>query len=218
MGTDLAQHTNGNVPALYDPASSIDAEDIEFPRLFIAQGSHGFVQEELVRRGSLVLATSGSDPDPNILTLPGDKDGVKLHVLTLRKTKSLTDAEGNLQRFDFNDPDVPPEAWTVYHYLVALPGIEDDIPVKWILTKSGKPAAQKMNTVLARSAGTQPVFKSQFTLRTSERNDQARSYRWHVPVIVPSEPSDGDLVVAERLFTMAQGVNHQRVVENEPAI
>lgn len=189
------------VPALYDPASSIDAEDIEFPRLYIAQGTHGFVQAELVRRGSLVLATSGDDPDPRILTQPGDVKGIDLSVLALRKSKSVS-VDGELIRFNFDDPDVPPKAWTVYTYFIALPGIEDDVPVKWILTRSGKPAAQKINTVLARTAGSQPMFRSAFNLTTAERVDVQKGHRWHVPRIKPVEESDEFFEVAKGLSGM----------------
>ena len=217
MGHELAE-VNSAVPALYDPASSIDADDIEFPRLYIAQGTHGFVQAELVRRGSLVLATGGDDPDPVVLANPGDSVGVDFHVLALRKSKSVS-VNGELVRFNFDDPDVPPEAWTVYTYFVALPGNEDDVPVKWILTRSGKPAAQKINTVLARTAGEQPPFMAGFNVTTSERHDAQRGHRWHVPRIKPIEASDSGIAVAERLFKMVN--QNQRAVsasDNDPAI
>jgi hypothetical protein len=142
---------------------------------------------------------------------------VDFNVLALRKSKSIS-VNGELVRFNFDDPDVPPEAWTVYTYFVALPGNEDDVPVKWILTRSGKPAAQKINTVLARTAGEQPSFMSGFNLTTSERHDAQRGHRWHVPRVKQIEPSEAELAVAERLYKMVnQGPARARHAD-EPAI
>lgn len=216
MGTELTEG-HSNVPALYDPSTSIDADDIEFPRLYIAQGTHGFVQAELVRRGSLVLATSGDDPDPVVLAQPNDPTGINFLVLALRKSKSIS-VNGELVRFNFNDPDVPPEAWTVYTYFIALPGIEDDVPVKWILTRSAKPAAQKINTVLARTAGQQPSYMSEFNLTTAERHDVQKGHRWHVPRVKPVEPIEGDVAIAAELFKMVNVRNTATVADSDPAI
>lgn len=216
MGTDI-DRSQSSVPALYDPASSIDADDIEFPRLYIAQATHQFVQDGLAKSGALVLASGGDDPDPVILAQPGDSKGVDLHILSLRKSKSDS-VDGELVRYNFDDPDVPPTAWTVYTYFVALPGVEDDVPVKWILTRSGKPAAQKMNTVLARAAGSAPPFMTAFNLTTAERRDAAKGHRWFVPRVKPIEPSEDAVAVAGKLFDLVNRSGAASRQDTEPAI
>ena len=152
-----------------------------------------------------------------ILAEPGGQKGVDLHILSLRKSKSVS-VDGELVRYNFDDPDVPADAWTVYTYFVALPGVENDVPVKWILTRSGKPAAQKMNTVLARVAGAAPPFMTAFNLTTQERRDAAKGHRWFVPRVKPIEPSEDAIAVAGKLFDLVNRSGAAQRVDNDPAI
>ncbi len=227
MGNEVAVQAGG-VPALaHDPASQITAEDISFPRLYIAQDMHDQVQEGLVKRGSIFVASGSEDPAPNVVagagkTLDGktgDQKGVDFYVLALKKGKSIS-VDGNLFTYAFDDPDAPEKCWVTYTYLIAAPGVDEVIPLRWLLTRTGRPTAQRINQVLALSGGQKPSYTNGFNLTTKEtKNDKGRFF---VPVVKPIEPTDEALTIAERQFQQFAAAEQRAAVSrpatDEPAI
>jgi hypothetical protein len=195
MSTELA-NTKGSVPALrHDPSTQIERTDLALPRLYIAQDMHSAVQEGFVKRGSIFVATDSEDPSPDVLSPPGG-DGVRFYYLGLRKGKSLS-VNGELFTYRYDDPDAPAEAWTTYTYFVYLPAYADDLPVRWLLTRTGRPTAQKINTVLARQAGKGPLHEVAFEVTAFQKqNDKGKFF---VPRVQPTEARANEVEIAADL-------------------
>ena len=212
-GTDLAEQQSA-VPALYDGASQITAEDIEFPRLYIAQPGHSFTVEGIAQYGDLVLAAGKDDPDAQVIfpyvEKPKDDEGVLIHPLALRKSLS-DDSTGELVRYRIDDESAPASAWTVYTYFLALPGVEEDVPVKWLTWRTRKPAAQKINTRLAKTSGQHPMYANAFLLTSARRHNTVEDYRWSIPRVRPVDADEDNIKIAEPLYAMVN--QNRRAVE-----
>jgi hypothetical protein len=143
---------------------------------------------------------------------------VDFYVLDLKKGKSLS-VDGNLFTYAFDDPDAPEKCWTTYTYLIAAPAVSEQIPLRWLLTRTGRPTAQRINQVISLNAGQKPIYACGFNLTTKEtKNDKGRFF---VPVVTPIEPTDEGLKVAEQLYTLyAQAAQRavSKPASDEPAI
>jgi hypothetical protein len=198
-GTEIAEQQKGQVPALVNPNSALTGEDLAPPRLYVGQAISNAVQDGLVQAGAIFVAQDSDDPDPQVLAEKGSEDGVLFHVLALRKGKSISE-NGELRTFRFDDPDAPAEAWTTYTYALLVPDYDTVLPVRWLLTRTGRPAAQKINTVLFRQAGDQPSYAVAFRVTTVERsNDRGRYF---VPRVHPAEATDENIEAAAKLATV----------------
>src|ERR1700761_6772106 len=164
MSTEVAERA-ASVPSLRPtPALQLDAEDLQISRFYAAQFMSKPVQDGLVKPGSLFVSTGQDDPEPVEPWKLGSKDqGVLVHVLSLRKGKSVV-IDGELQLFDYDSPDAPADAWVTYNYMIALPEVDEDLPYKWLLSRSSKPAAAKINTVLAKNAISGPAWNTAFRI------------------------------------------------------
>lgn len=192
--TEVATTAPAGVPDLVStPATSIGAEDIVVPRIYIGQFMSEAVQQQLVKMGDLFYAASSDDPDPQVLDQP-----VRFHVLHLRKTKSFSPAPGApLELYDYDDPNAPEKAWVVYNYTFCLPEVDTDMPFKMLLTRTGRPAAQKINTALLRNATAGPAWVNAFELSTAERKNEKGKFA--VAQVKLVEPRQEDVEAAAAL-------------------
>lgn len=199
MSTEIAE-SKGSVPALAStPATEITAEDVALPRLYLGQYMSQHVQEDIVAPGSIYTALSNDDPDPSVLWEQGDDDGVLFHVLALRKGKSIS-VDGELQLFAFDDPDAPADAWTTYNYVIVLPQHNSEVPYKWLLTRTGRPAAQQINMVLKMNEARGPAFEQAFEVKAAPRqNDKGKFF---VPRVGPAEATPEGKAIAEKLVAL----------------
>lgn len=150
------------------PALDITAEDVALPRLHIGQFSSKAVQAKLVEAGTLYYASGQDDPDPQTIPTP-----LTFYVIGLRKGKSIVE-DGNLQRYDYLDPDAPAGCNVTYDYSLAIPSVDASMPFKWLLTKSATPAARNMNLVLAKA--TRPHWEFAFSAVLAERENPKGKY------------------------------------------
>ena len=110
----LARKARTQLPDLYQPpAMDIGAEDLIMPRLYIGQGLSVAVTEGDAKIGDLYIANGKDDPEPNIVWRQGDEGGVLFSVLGLKRGKSLQ-VDGELETWDYYDPEAPAEARTTY--------------------------------------------------------------------------------------------------------
>jgi hypothetical protein len=184
MTQELATQAQGGVPALaYSPTQEMTSEDIALPKLKIGQGMTGHVQEGRVKAGSIFTELSADDPDPVVLSectsyKDGAKDPVTFYVLGWpRKGKSLS-SDGELETWDFNDPEAPKEAWTTYGYTIVVPDFEDQLPFKMLLTRTNTPAAKQINLILQKAAAFGDPSEVAFELTTAFREKD--SHKWHI--------------------------------------
>lgn len=215
--TEIAE-TGSQVPALVPtPAETIGAEDVALPRLYLGQFMSEHVQEKRVEAGSIFTALGKDDPDPEVLWTPGDDDGVKFHVLGLRKGKSISEG-GELVLFDYNDPDAPPDAWVTYNYTIVLPDHDKEMPYKWLLTRTGKPSAQRINMVIVKNEAKGPAHELAFEVKTTPRENDKGKY--FVPSIHHVEADADDVKVAEELLKLisTDPATEQQSSQAEPSI
>lgn len=216
--TEVTEATKGSVPALvHQPALEIEAEDVALPRMYIGQYMSDHVKDKSsdVAAGDIFSAVGSDDPDPQVL-FDGDGEGVLIHVLGLRKGKSLS-VDGELETWSYDDPDAPAEAWTTYNYFVFLPEVDQDVPYKWLLTRTGKPAAQQINTVLKRAEGRGPSWSVAFRVTTAQRKNRKGEY--FVPRVRQVDAEEDHVAQAEKLAQMIAGVSAEaQATGDEPAI
>lgn len=216
--TEVTEATKGSVPALiHQPALEIEAEDVALPRMYLGQFTSDHVKDKStdVAPGDIFTATGSEDPEPKVLW-NGEGDGVLFYVLGMRKGKSLS-VDGELETWTFDDPDAPVEAWTTYNYFLYLPEVDQDVPYKWLCTRSAKPAAQQINTVLKRAEGKGPSWSIAFRVVTAHRKKGQNE--WFVPRVHQVEADEEQVAQAERLAEMLAGVSAEaQATGDEPAI
>lgn len=157
-------------------ASQITAADLAVPRLYVANSLSQARQSGLVNEGDIYLALSADDDEPEILYEAGsDASGVLVHVLDMFKGLSVR-ADGEVTSYAFDDPNAPADADTTYNYTVFLPEVDNELPAKMLLSRSGSGTARKINTVLLRSARDLP--ETAFRLTSTKR--QKDRHTWHV--------------------------------------
>lgn len=205
------------------PALTITAEDIALPRIYLGQFMSQAVQDGLVKAGQIFSATGADDPDPTILWSSDGKgvfkDGVPFHVLTIKKGKSWTAGPGEeLQLFDYDDPAAPADAWVTYGYVVSIPDVDDQVPFKLLLTRTGKPAALQINTVLLKNVVGGPSWNTEFILTTAARENNKGKF--FVPRAAVGNATPTSIAIAEKIgLDLNQSPSVERSAPGEqPAI
>lgn len=225
MATEVAVREEAQVPALVQPhvPLEIDSSDVALPRLYIGQYMSDAVQEGTVAAGDIYVAAGKDDPDPEVLAKApkGDKgvdpaDGPVIYVLGMYKGKSVQE-NGELVLFDFNDPNAPAEAWTTYNYLITIPDHDEDVPYKWLVTRSSTPAAKQINTVLKKNERNGPPWLNAFKLGSVFKSNTKGKF--YVARVLPAEATDEGKAVAEKLSQMVAGTTTDvAATGDEPAI
>ncbi|MGZ6570497.1 MAG: hypothetical protein ACXVHB_05790 [Solirubrobacteraceae bacterium] len=225
-GKAVAERVAPAVPALAPtPATTITAEDIAVPRLYVANYMSEAFKRKRVDFGDVYLAQGADDTDPQVLwSLDSNEPGVLVHVLHLRKARSWDGGVkgGPLDTWSFEDPAAPQEAWTTYTYTLCLPEVDAEMPARMLLTKSGKPVAQKINTVLARNAAQGPSFINAFRLTSAKR--QKDQNEWAIFQAQSTQADPDHVRQAGELFTLLapgfeqQGSRQSTTTGDEPEI
>jgi len=214
--TEVAEREAAQVPALRPtPALEIEAQDIALPRLYIGQFMSKAVQDQIVKAGAIYSATGQDDPDPQVLWNQGDSDGVRFYVLSLRKGKSIQD-NGELVLFDYDDPNAPADAWVTYNYAVAVPSVEEDVPFKLLLTRTGTPAARNINLILKKNATRNPAWATAFNLTAAPRENAKGKF--FVARVSQVEAVKAEVETAEQLALMLAAAPIEVQATEQPAI
>ncbi len=180
------------LPALVNPNAealgNIDSGDIALPRLYRGDYNSTAVKDDVVPKGCIYVASGPDDPDPQVIAA-AEGEKVLAHVLKAWKGKSANlDDAGNVVKnggrfttWAFNDPDAPEGANTDFHYIVMLPDVDPDVPVKFTLAKTSVPAARKINFLLLKNAEV-PVYSLAFELNTKkrEKSSDGENFRWFI--------------------------------------
>jgi hypothetical protein len=208
--TAVEKAAPAGVPALASTPSvslELDSADVSLPRIRIAQGQSVAVQDGLVTLGDIFASTGKDDPDPVVLTGFGeDAPGVLVHVLAVKKGKSLT-IDGELNTWSFNDPDAPVDARTTYDYTVVLPEVDPDVPYKFLLSGTSTPAAKTINTILLKNADRGPSYTLAFRFRTAKRETSkgGQTYKYYVARVRQEDAKDAHVQLASDLAGMIAG-------------
>lgn len=217
----VAERPASQVPALRPTpsvANEIGADDIALPRIYVGQFMSAAVQEQLVKMGDIYTATGADDPDPQVhWTIGSEEPGLLFYVLVLTKKKSFSEQGGELQLWDYDDPSADPRAWVTYNYVVYCPTIDDAVPCKLLLTRTGRPAALQINTVLKKNSITGPMYLNAFRLTSSARENAKGKYA--IARVAGVKADAKQVKAAERLaIQMSAAVTEHGATGEEPAI
>jgi hypothetical protein len=216
MASKAVERASTQVPDLVrTPAMTLTSDDIALPRIYIGQFMSAAVQGQLVKAGQIFAATSGDDPDPQVLWTKGDDEGVLLHVIGLRKAKSFSEG-GELQLFDFDDPNAPSDSWVTYNYMLALPEVDSDLPYKLLLTRTGRQTALKINTVLQKNSISGPMWNQAFRLTAAERENNKGKF--YVAQAAQVEATATNIEIAANLASQITSAPVTASRSEEPAI
>lgn len=190
--------TEAQPPALQYEASNIelDSRDIKLPKLKLGQK---MTKGEPVPFGCIFTTTGQDDPSPEVLYEAGAKEGVKFHVLGLRKGLSWQNSDNDLETTYFGDPEAPPEAWTTYTYTVMVAG-DHTLPYDFLITRSGTPQAKTINLILAQQSGRGPAYEVAFEMTTKEKEN--KHGKWVIPQVKVVEAKKEDVEAAANLASL----------------
>jgi len=220
--TAVEQAASTAVGSLYQPQPlDFDSDDITLPRIRIGQGLSGAVTDGAVKLGALYAATGQDDPDPEILVEPGaaPEEGFLFHVLDVKKGKSLN-VGGDLETWDFYDPEAPPEAKTTWDFSIVLPEHKDgaDVPFKFLLKGSSAGAAKLIYTTIIRNEGRGPRYLLAFRA-TSKVRVNKNNQKYGVAVVRQVEADAANVAIAEKLAIMIAGTQAEvQATGDKPAI
>lgn len=179
--------TGGGVPELYRPpvSAGLDASDIRLPKVKIGHYSTPQVQEGLAQPGDIFTHLTKEDATVLRTAKPkvGVEDPLEFYVLNVRKGWSLS-TDGDLQSWSFDDPNRDPDAWLTYTYAIAIPEFDEELPYDFLITKSGKPAANLINLLLKRHETHGSASELAFHLRTKYRENEKG--KWYVASVTPA--------------------------------
>lgn len=209
--TDLAT-TGDNLPDLVDPRKSedIDARDIALLRLYRGEKSAAAVDNDLVPKGCIYLATDGDDDDPEVLIdkavdIDTAKEGVLIHVLHAWKGWNYTDPQTKeFFSYRWDDPNRHPESRKAYHYMVVLPEWDDAVPVKLTLAKSSKRVGDRVNYQLLKHEGADHEVAFRLSLKERTKTDNGQTNRWYVWVAKSVDADKKHVKAAAELVDFAK--------------
>lgn len=162
--TEIATIPAAALPGLYE---TMDTDDRMTPSLYLMQGLSAMVQAGTARPGDAVLALGNEDPDPVFLIGgPEKRDHFVGYILSRTKSYARFAQGEDMQWMDkaefeaaraLGDRDV----WAVYRYVLAIPSVDDVLPARLMLTRTGGTiVARQLNTFIdrsIRSGSTDPV-------------------------------------------------------------
>ncbi len=233
--TEVAVPDVPQLPALVNPNAdalgNLDGGDVTLPRLYKGEYQSALVQDDVVPKGCIFVATGKDDPDPQVIAKLGEK--ILVHVLRAWKGKSaniddagrVVKSGGTFTTWAFNDPTAPEGANVDFHYVVLLPDVDPDVPVKLTMAKTSVPAAKKINFLLLKVT-TLPPYRLAFELNTKPREKSAdgQTYKWYVwearAVEAKPENIEAAAVMAEMIATTPQrnDIEATVVASDAPAI
>jgi hypothetical protein len=179
---------DGATPAYYGGRESIvPEEDLALPQLRIGHSSSLCVQEGDVPFGALYVAYDAADPEPQVLFRPGEKAGVRVHVLGKRSVWCFNDEETDKYTVrDVRESPAPPvpDAQRGYEFAILIPAYDMTLPAVWLVKSSAMACGKRILTTIMRDGG--PPSRMCFELTTVARQNERG--RWFVPQAVSVKP------------------------------
>jgi len=213
------------------PASTITAEDIAIPTLYMGQRSQTIVDGGLASKGDIYAALGQSDNEPEILWESDSKSpGVLIVPLFMFKSWSFSPGPGApLEMWPFEAkgreyPDGPPltdrdpkkRAYLVYNYTLYLPEVNPEMPYKTRFYRSGAPAAQKINQVLSLNHEL-PSYHFGWRWTTATQTKQGVG-SYTIPQLTREDPSEDQVAGAKALHDLLiPGLLSRQQMETEQA-
>jgi hypothetical protein len=215
--TEVTKPAPAGVPALTPtPSLDVDKNDVALPKLKLGHPQNAAVVDGLVPAYSIFSTLGADDAEPQVLHELDKGEGVLIHVLGLRKRKSIVldsngqptkERDGELYIWDFHDPEAHPLAKTNYTFDLCLPEVDPDVPYTLFLKATATPAARNIITVLLKNQERGPSYANAFRLATKKGSKD--EFRWVVPIVRQVEADDANV--------QASSVLSELVNANPPA-
>lgn len=179
------------VPSLAPtPSLDVDKNDVALPKIKLGHPQNAAVVDGLVPAYSIFATLGSDDAEPQVLHEVDKGEGVLIHVLNVRKRKSIVldsngqptkERDGELCIWDFHDQDAHPLAKTNYTFDLCLPEVDPGVPYTLFMKATATPAARNIITVLIKAEDRGPSYINAFRLTTKKGSKD--EFRWVVPIV-----------------------------------
>lgn len=195
------------------PASTITAEDIAIPTIYMGHRAQSLVEAGFAKAGDIYAALGQDDSEVEILwEAKTAGEGVLILPLFMFKSFSYSPGVGQqLEMWPFeakgrpypdgpplDDPDPRKRAWLTYNFTLYLPEVDPDMPYKTRFYRSGAPAALKINQVTSRNHD-KPSYTNAWRWTTAQKQ---KPQVHTIPQLLPAQPTDEQVAGAARLFEL----------------
>lgn len=192
--TELAV-TQADLPGLYE---AVDQDARMVPSIYLMQGLSTMVQDGIAKPGDAVLALGTSDLDPVFLVGGPDKRESFTAFVIARRLSYARYTGGDMEwltkvEFDAARAAGDRDAWTNFHYILAIPEIDAILPARILLTKTGgTKVARQVNTLLDRSirAGSTDPIAVKFTVKEDVGRASGKKFHAFQVALVSGTPAD----------------------------
>jgi hypothetical protein len=173
--TEVTTVTNtGALPDLYE---TVESNDRQLPSIYLLQGLSQAVQNNIGKPGEVIVGLGADDPDPTFL-IGGDTgaDSFTAYVLDRRRSYSRYPQGGQMEWLTKEEYDAARQAgerdvWVNWHYVIAIPEVDDFVPMRLMLSRTaGLKASKALNFLVDKSLamGSMPVAKFSVSEATSK--------------------------------------------------
>lgn len=210
MSTEVATQDAG-LPDLVRPAqaaaNTLDANDVTLPRLYRGESQSNAFKDGNVELGSIYIAQGSEDPEP--ITVATTKKGeessstIRAHFLAVKKGLSVRE-NNELRTWQWGDPSAPAEARTTYDFTLVLPEIDEDIPVKVLMSSTSTQTAKRINFLLLKldDPTRWPELAFELSIKRREKTDGGSKQVWYVWQAKTVEADENHVAIARKVADM----------------
>lgn len=225
--SNLPAVTAADLPGLYE---TVDQDARMVPSVYLMQGLSTAVQDGIAKPGDVLLALGASDPAPTFLIGKDPQTGESRDSFTAfviaRRISYARYSGADMDWLDKAEYDAARlagdrDAWVNYHYILAIPEVDDLLPARILLTKTGGTRiARQINTLLDRQirAGNTDPIAVKFTVKTDVGKQSGQKYFAFQVALVSGDPQGLAAARAMQAYSMTlRGENDApEVIADQP--
>ena len=225
--TEVATVTNtGALPDLYE---TVEATDRQLPSIYLLQGLSQAVQNNIGKPGDVIVGLGADDPAPTFL-IGGEagSDSFTAYILDRRRSYARYPKGGQMEWLTKDEYDLARQAqerdvWVNWHYVIAIPEVDDFVPMRLMLSRTaGLKASKALNFLVDKSLamGSMPVARFSVTEATSKTTGS----KYSMLMVTSAEPTQEGLDSATQQQSFFGGQKQARddapalAVTNQPDI
>ena len=214
--TALTAPQSAALPSLYE---SVETSDRQLPSIYLLQGLSQAVQAGIGKPGQVIVGLGADDPSPEFLVNDPKDDSFVAYVLDRRRSYARYPQGGSMEWLDKDEYDSARalgerDVWVNWHYTLAVPSVDDTVPMRLMLSKtSGLKASKNLNFIIdkALAMGQMPVAR--FTV--AEATSKTTGSKYHMLMVTGAEADKTGLDAA---IKQQQYFGGTRAQDDAPAL
>lgn len=215
MSNEIAVPTAPALPSMYE---SVDSADRQLPSIYLLQGLSQAVQNNIGKPGQVIVGLGADDPSPEFL-INEDNDSFTAYILDRRRSYARYQQGGQMEWLTKDEYDEARraqdrEVWVNWHYTVCVPGVDDTVPMRLMLSKTaGLKASKNLNFIVdkALAMGQMPVAK--FTVGEATSRNTGAKYHMLMVTATDADQEGVDVAVKQQAYFTAT-----RAADDRPAL